>query len=790
MNSSKTTDPTDDGKRKRQKQGRAIALFSDGTGNSSAKLFKTNVWRMYESIELGDTSVDADQIVYYDEGVGNSGFRPIAILGSVFGVGLRRNVLELYSFLCRNYRSGDRIFIFGFSRGAFTARFLAALIASEGLVPYRSEADLARQVKDAFRAFVGLKGPFWPPMAILLPLWRLLVGSLLLLVRLLPGQHRYERKRNRQVSIRFVGVWDTVAAYGGPIVELVRGFDDWIRPLSFKNQRLPDKVEVARQALALDDERDAFQPVPWDEPFSTSRDRLKQVWFSGMHADVGGGYPDDSLAYVSLAWMMKEAEGAGLELRHEKVLETNRRANAYGPIHNSRAGAGAYYRYQPRVIGAYVQPPPPGTQSVEDPQFSKQGLQPRVWVHESVLHRIKAGTDGYAPTTLPRNFTVVDHGPHDHSLPAADIAALETTANDRADRQEHLRNLVWWRRVLYFSTVAATLGLGTMPLWPDLGEAGLCSDSRCVLSDVYGALRFVLPEFTNPWIKVFSAAPSWTTALIFAIIVFMVASTKVERRLRDGTRELWAQALAGQVTMPRQRSLLRRIRTSRVYQRLLSLLKWNILPTLAGISMLLSIFWALALIATQLRLSFGEGRGLFCKGGQSGPSFFVDDPCNDLGILVQKNQSYEVRIRVTEDWKDGKYLASPVGLRAAEIGPKLPRSHIRVPVGELGAPFRRVVTARYLQPLIEIVDGNSWTTHIVAIKATRYSSSEYRARFNAARTGRLRMFVNDAVPPWPWDASLFYRKGSGRNQGKAVVAVLPVKADAATAAVDAELHRT
>ena len=126
--------------------GKAIVLFSDGTGNSSAKLFKTNVWRMYEAVDLGPAAADRrQQISYYDDGVGTSAFKPLAVLGGVFGYGLKRNVLDIYRYACRNYETGDDIYAFGFSRGAFTMRLVVALIASQGLVQSSDEGELDRQ---------------------------------------------------------------------------------------------------------------------------------------------------------------------------------------------------------------------------------------------------------------------------------------------------------------------------------------------------------------------------------------------------------------------------------------------------------------------------------------------------------------------------------------------------------------------------------------------------------------------------------------------------------------------
>src|SRR6188768_2503439 len=132
--------------------GKTIVLFSDGTGNSSAKLFKTNVWRMYEAVDLGPSSEGKrDQISYYDDGVGTSSFKPLTVLGGAFGWGLQRNVLDIYRYACRNYREGDDIYAFGFSRGAFTIRLVVALIASEGLVRSENEAELQRKTVAAYR---------------------------------------------------------------------------------------------------------------------------------------------------------------------------------------------------------------------------------------------------------------------------------------------------------------------------------------------------------------------------------------------------------------------------------------------------------------------------------------------------------------------------------------------------------------------------------------------------------------------------------------------------------------
>ena len=127
-----------------------IILLSDGTGNAASEVWRTNVWRIFKSLDL----TGSNQVAIYDDGVGTSSFKPLAILGGAFGWGLKRNILDLYKFVCRNYQSSeDEIFGFRFSRGAFTMRMVVGLIISQGLVRYETEAQLAKRARDAYRAF-------------------------------------------------------------------------------------------------------------------------------------------------------------------------------------------------------------------------------------------------------------------------------------------------------------------------------------------------------------------------------------------------------------------------------------------------------------------------------------------------------------------------------------------------------------------------------------------------------------------------------------------------------------
>ena len=265
-------------------------------------------------------------------------------------------MIAIYSFCCRNFRQGDRIYCFGFSRGAFTIRIVAAMIASEGLVAYDdNEADLARFAADAYRRyrrrFTGGILKYLCKVRIDL---RGIRDFMIRLSRRLQGQNVNAPPAVEVESIQFVGIWDTVDAYGGPIEEMTRAIDYWVWPLSMPDQFMSAKILKACHAMSLEDERAAFTPVIWDERYVRAKarvpgndktdwlfdinhdprceaakqaeppphqrtqlpeidqKRISQVWFVGVHADVGGGYPQNGLAYVTLDWMLDRAEPYGL----------------------------------------------------------------------------------------------------------------------------------------------------------------------------------------------------------------------------------------------------------------------------------------------------------------------------------------------------------------------------------------------------------------------------------------------------------------------------------------------
>ena len=447
---------------------RNILVFSDGTGNSAGKLFRTNVWRLYKAVDLADPKNPQEprQFAYYDDGVGTSSFRPLALLGGAIGVGLARNVRDLYAFVCRTYRPDDKIYAFGFSRGAFTVRVLVGLILNQGIVQYNgNEADLQRHVARAYRAYRRERFRWRWQWHVDFARW--LRDKAIAIWDKCLGRESYNKENNirpmdgKDLKVEFVGVWDTVAAYGLPIDELTRAVDA-IWPLSMPDRDLHQGVKRAMHALSLDDERNTFHPQLWNEgrppkapgipapnegrtSGTIEDERLSQVWFAGVHSDVGGGYPDDGLSYVSLEWMMTGAQKAGVRFCEEIWRDYRALSDENGPIHNSRRGLGGYYRYNPRRI--------------ERLTHTKAVMIKRIKIHESVLRRIQVGQDGYAPIVPPPGFDVA-------RLDGAIVRGEEylnvslDPKSSYAKQREHVFNWVWWRRIAYFWTLFATLALG------------------------------------------------------------------------------------------------------------------------------------------------------------------------------------------------------------------------------------------------------------------------------------------------------------------------------------------
>jgi uncharacterized protein (DUF2235 family) len=538
-----------------------IILLSDGTGNSAGKVWRTNVWRTFESLDL----TSSQQIAFYDDGVGTSSFKPFAILGGAFGFGLKRNVLDLYKFACRNYRShldylaleaaaaktqrreerygpwqGDDIFAFGFSRGAFTIRVVNGLICEQGLVSYQTEEELDRKVAVAYRAHRAqcFKTRFQVEW-VFRKLRNLFVSA------------KHDKNQRPVDHVAFLGLWDTVAAYGLPVDEMTRGISRYLWPLEFPDRQLNPLVRKACHALSLDDERTTFHPLLWDESpetvatgtRSTDSERISQVWFAGVHSNVGGGYPDDSLAHVSLAWILSEAKRRGLTLKEAPVADPDalKRVRSTqdkdGRIYDSRNGLGGYYRYGPRSVAALS-----NTRYSDDKRDCVQIAMPKI--HESVFARIAVDAHLYAPVGLPPAYEVLTY---DEKIVSPDKLGYESSkaARGREKTQEHVvGSSIWRRRVIYFLTVIASFTLLAYPLASQLPPAAEYTTRLRPLSDVIRMVGMALPGAASRWVNAYARDPLSFVLHAGLVALLLWLSVGLRSRITDQMRSAWRLSLS------------------------------------------------------------------------------------------------------------------------------------------------------------------------------------------------------------------------------------------------------
>lgn len=301
---------------------RKIVVCCDGTWNTPRN--ETNVFRTYRFLRerlgnpaaatrmTGVTTCQAraasgdEVILYYDQGVGTDWFS--RIVGGAAGVGLSENVREAYHFLGHTFARDTEIYVFGFSRGAYTARSLCGFIKAAGLLDHPSATDVLRAYTDCYATAPASRARQAGWSADRVRSWVVekvgdAVGRLGADVATLP--------RHAGVKIRFIGVYDTVGALGVPLAGA--SVND---PLAgFHDTTLGDLVENAVQALAVDEKRGPYVPTLWTQATNAAAlagQRVLQVWFPGVHSDVGGGYADKGIGNITWDFMMRQAAGRGL----------------------------------------------------------------------------------------------------------------------------------------------------------------------------------------------------------------------------------------------------------------------------------------------------------------------------------------------------------------------------------------------------------------------------------------------------------------------------------------------
>jgi uncharacterized protein (DUF2235 family) len=253
-----------------------IIFCADGTWDGAAN--STNVYKIFKALNF-----TAEQCPIYDDGVGSDGNPLLKFVGGAFGVGLDQKIKDGYTRISHLYEAGDQVFLFGFSRGAYTARSLGGMIALCGL-PTQNVDD--QQTELAFAAYRQHDLTQRPQM----------IASL---------KQKYSPD---DAQITMVGVWDTVGSLGVPAI--FGGIDT--RSYGFLDTTLHPDVKNAYQAVSIDERRREFPATLWSGPAAPGQ-VIEQIYFTGVHCDVGGGYPETGLSDITLGWMMTKATALGVD---------------------------------------------------------------------------------------------------------------------------------------------------------------------------------------------------------------------------------------------------------------------------------------------------------------------------------------------------------------------------------------------------------------------------------------------------------------------------------------------
>jgi uncharacterized protein (DUF2235 family) len=280
-----------------------IVICCDGTWNfpgdkDHGKDIKTNVQKLFESVCNID-ALGTQQIKYYIEGVGTSGSKFRRIMDGATGWGLDQNIISAYKFLVWNYVAGDEIYLFGFSRGAYTARSIAGLIRNSGII----RSDDLTLINQAYDIYRNRNDEQWRPNG--------------------PEAKAFKEKNSHEANIKFIGVWDTVGSLGIPLT-IFRFYNK--SKYKFHDTTLSSYVDYAYHALAINEKRYSFKPTLWTESKFVKERPVAQVmeqrWFLGVHSNVGGGYPETGISDIALNWMVEKARDTSLAFE-EGYLEEN-----------------------------------------------------------------------------------------------------------------------------------------------------------------------------------------------------------------------------------------------------------------------------------------------------------------------------------------------------------------------------------------------------------------------------------------------------------------------------------
>jgi len=508
-----------------------IILSSDGTGNTGGKKYNTNVWNLHTAIDRNDHEKnisDIRQVTFYDDGVGTDQLKWLKLLGGAFGLGLAINVKELYTFLVYNYEEGDRIYLFGFSRGGFTMRLLADIICSIGILKldhahYIRDEDIECAVNGVYRRLRQENFHFqWFDSSCIRNILRNVIEFVIKKIicvdnnlkpycihstkplGAIPACHAPS-----SVNIEFIGIWDTVEAYAIPSRYWGNFIDKYIYRFQRSSLELDCRIKNVCHVLSIDDERQVFHPVLWDEKQTkqcghcNNKPHIEQVWFSGVHANVGGGYPKQGLAWTSLSWMMEKAKHSGLrfaEEDHEQYIEN---CDYNDHLYDSRAGLASYYGYELR--------------NIDKISHNHHIPSDKILLHISTFQRILYRTRGYAPINLPQNFKIIDAQVFEfqqkYEIEQFSLK-IQTRLKNTNILEKHAKGIKFriWQQRIFATTVFS------------------------ILTVLFFIQVFIAPLTAKLWL-----IPAYIAVAI--IPVFWIINWSLRKRLYKSAREFWSKSI-------------------------------------------------------------------------------------------------------------------------------------------------------------------------------------------------------------------------------------------------------
>ncbi len=508
-----------------------IILYSDGTGKKGGYGKSTHVYKLYKAIDIHNS--EHPQIGYYDNGIGaeENQHKYLQKLAGAFGFGFQRNICDLYEFLARHYDPGDAIYLFGFSRGGATVRALAGMLYACGLVnrydkqgeekqPEELKADIAEAI-NAYEKIATNKH---------------MVNDF----KANKALHNQQFVPEGVIPIQFIGVWDTVSALGFPkdfsmtfewFFNKLDRISDYFWPHNFYDYALNKTIKHAYQALSIDDERKTFWPKVWDESANNFSGVVEQVWFSGIHGNIGGGRARTGLADITMDWMLVRAIQQGLVLKAEVQASIKADADIYDRLYGSREGYAIYYRYQPRDITALCQ---------NHDGHSK--LLAQVKVHKTVMQRIQNGTPVYTPAYLPYQFEVVDTPLDAEVIPmqaTQDITAWQTNRDQIA---KYVKQRQWVYRIFVEFTLLVVLISGWF--WANAEMMPIQdADSLNIIDRFFGHIAdifdYFLPVFFENMIHFVIRVHYW---IFIGVVIFTVKlinrRTNLQHKLKQASRKI------------------------------------------------------------------------------------------------------------------------------------------------------------------------------------------------------------------------------------------------------------